>query len=357
MNWHGSDVIVTGGASFIGSHLVEVLVRNGARVEVIDNLSSGSLENLAEVEDKIQFHRIDLHDASLLELSSLLKRKYVFHLAAEHGGRGYVDTHPVESLFNIQLDQNVFWSAWKAGVKKIVYASSGCVYPPRFQLAKGYDKLKEEYQSWKFADPKPVDNEYGQAKLLGEALLKYLNQTKRLATVSARLFSVYGPREPENQSIIAFIARAFINQDPFEIWGDGTQIRNYTFVSDIVDGIVRLAEEIADGSTFNVGSDEVISVREAVEMTCEMIGHKPRKFVLSPSAPTGPHSRVCDYTTIYNRLGWKPNVSFREGLRKTVNWYTRTHDLADVRERLDVLLFERGVAKQTSERIIQALQP
>lgn len=352
MNWRGVDTVVTGGASFIGSHLVEALVGMNSHVEVIDNLSSGSLENLAQVQDKIEFNRIDLHSIGTDELADLLREKYVFHLAAEHGGRGYVDTHPVESLFNIQLDQNVFWASWKGRAKKIVFASSGCVYPPSLQGAGKFVKLREEDQCWTFLNPRPVDNEYGHAKLLGEALLKYLSDRCGLRTVSARLFSVYGPREPANQSVIAFIARTFVRQDPYEIWGDGTQLRNYTYVTDIVEGIVRLAEEADDGSAYNVGSDEVITVKDAVELTCKLMNHHPR-FVLNPSAPTGPHSRVCDYSAIHLRFGWKPRVAFREGLEKTISWYVRTHDPDVVRSEIETLLYERGLDKQTTRTMVQ----
>ena len=345
MNWHGVGTVVTGGASFIGSHLTDALLSLGAKVEVIDNLSSGRLENLKDARDRIDLRILDLHSTSTSELAKLFTGKLVFHLAAEHGGRGYVDTHPVESMFNIQIDQNVFWAAWKGGAKKVIFTSSGCVYPPKLQREQDHVKLREADQRWLYSNPLPTDNEYGNAKLLSEAILKYLAEKHDFPTVSARLFSVYGPREVENQSIIAFIARAFIRQDPYVLWGDGSQLRNYTYVSDIVSGIISLAEQVNDGSVFNVGSDEAVTVRESAELICRLMSHEP-KFVFDKSGPTGPHTRACDYSAIKSRVGWQPKVSFDEGVRSTVDWYVKSRDVNYVRENLDRLLYERGVAPE-----------
>src|SRR5207244_8030566 len=121
-------VLVTGGASFIGSHLVEMLVRAGASVTVVDDMSSGKVEHLRSVASDIEVIRGDVRDQATVE-RAVAKKRIVFHLAAAHGGRGYIDTHPVECVNNMVLDHSVFAAAAKAGVEKIVHASSGCVYP------------------------------------------------------------------------------------------------------------------------------------------------------------------------------------------------------------------------------------
>ena len=134
-NWQDRKVLVTGGASFIGSHLVDALVARGAQVRVIDNLSSGLLENIQGHMDE---GRIEFMNEDLLETGVARRAaegmQVVFHLAADHGGRGYIDTHPVECSTNMILDGSVFRSCHQAGVEKVVFASSGCVYPTSKQM-------------------------------------------------------------------------------------------------------------------------------------------------------------------------------------------------------------------------------
>jgi nucleoside-diphosphate-sugar epimerase len=134
MNWQGRGVLVTGGASFIGSHLTDALVRRGAKVRVADNLSSGTRENLTE---HLAKGTIDFHEVNLLEpqIADAMTRdvQTVFHLAADHGGRGYIDLHQVNCSTNMILDGLVFRAAHKNGVEKVVFASSGCVYPNSMQ--------------------------------------------------------------------------------------------------------------------------------------------------------------------------------------------------------------------------------
>ena len=134
MNWEGREVLVTGGASFIGSHLVYALVERGARVRIVDNLSSGRLENIGEHLDagRVEFTQADLLETGVAQ-RAVEGMEIVFHLAADHGGRGYVDLHQAACATNLALDGVVFDACRKAGVGKVVFASSGCVYPNSLQ--------------------------------------------------------------------------------------------------------------------------------------------------------------------------------------------------------------------------------
>lgn len=212
-------VLVTGGASFIGSHLVDALVAKGASVRVADDLSSGNPENLRE---HLKSRRIELLKADLRDPDQTRRAvqgmQIVFHLAAAHGGRGYVDLHQAACAENLMLDGLVFRSCREAGVEKIVYASSGCIYPNHLQT----DPKQTLYLTEEMAGPPyDADNLYGWAKLMGEMTLRAFAKEYGMKTASCRYFTVYGPRGIENHAVIAMIARAFLKQDPFEVWGDG----------------------------------------------------------------------------------------------------------------------------------------
>src|SRR5256885_10709382 len=234
--WSGRLVLVTGGASFIGSNVVDKLLQQGARVRIIDDLTSGRLENIQDVlaPGKVEFICADLREPGVAR-AALKDVQTVFHLAADHGGRGYVDLHQAGPASNFFLDGLVFAESLKARVKKVVFASSGCVYPNFLQS----DTQKELYLTEDLTKgPNDDDNPYGWAKLMGEFTLQAYAKEHGMGAASCRYFTVYGPRGVENHAVIAMIARAFLGQDPFEVWGDGTQIRNWTYIDDIVEGTI-----------------------------------------------------------------------------------------------------------------------
>jgi UDP-glucose 4-epimerase len=338
MNWDGRKVLVTGGASFIGSHLVDALVANGAHVRVVDNLSSGRLEN---VQTHVQTGHIEFYHADLLDPEEIRRavagREIVFHLAAEHGGRGYVDLHQVECSTNLILDGLVFRAALEAGVKKIVYASSGCVYPNHIQT----NPKQELYLTEEMVGPPyDADNMYGWAKLMGELALESYYKQLGMKSVSCRYFTVYGPRGIENHAVMAMIARAFIGDDPFEVWGTGEQVRNWTYIDDIVSGTLLAAEMIDDARAVNFGTTERIRVMDAVREVLRYTGHKA-KIAIRPKMPTGPLNRVAANERAKELLGWEPTVSFFEGLHRTIDWYFAHKDRSQVKVNLATMLTER----------------
>ena len=261
----------------------------------------------------------------------------VFHLAADHGGRGYVDLHQAGPASNFFLDGLVFAEAVKAGVEKVVFASSGCVYPNFLQS----DTHKEIYLTEDLTKgPNDADNTYGWAKLMGEFTLQAYAREGKLKSASCRYFTVYGPRGVENHAVIAMIARAFIGQNPFEVWGDGTQIRNWTYIDDIVSGTILAGEKIDDGTAVNLGTMERIRVLDAANMVLEFTGQKA-EIKLLPDMPTGPLNRVADNSLAKKLLGWEPKFPFRDGLHRTIDWYYKTRDRAQVKATLDRMLTER----------------
>lgn len=338
MNWSDARTLVTGGTSFIGSHLVEGLVARGAHVRVVDNLSSGRREYLDEL---IADGRVELLAGDLLDQEvarrSVRDVGVLFHLAADHGGRGYVDLHQSACATNLALDGLLFQAAFEAGVDKVVYASSACVYPnfrskdPNEILYLAEDAVGPPYDA---------DNMYGWAKLMGEMTLQAFARERGLKSTSLRYFTVYGPRGKEDHAVIAMIARAFTKQDPFTVWGNGEQIRNWTHVDDIVEGTIRAAEHIDDGTAVNLGTMERTRVLDAVHEVLAYTGHEAR-IELHPELPTGPMNRVADNRLTQRLMGWEPRVSFKEGLHRTIDWYYSTKDPREVAQRLESSLTER----------------
>lgn len=286
--WMNRRVLITGGASFIGSHLTDALVERGAKVRIVDDLSSGKLENIQHhlARGTVEFIQADLREPGVARMA-MRDIEIVFHLAADHGGRGYVDLHQAGPASNLFLDGLIFWEALKAGVEKVVFASSGCVYPNYLQG----DPHQEIYLTEDLVKPPyDADNMYGWAKLMAELTLKAYYREYGLKSVSCRYFTVYGPRGVENHAIIALIAKAFIGQNPIEVWGDGTQVRNWTYIDDIVRGTILAAEKIDDATAINLGTMERIRVIDAVKMILEYTGHKA-EIVFRPDMPVGPLNR------------------------------------------------------------------
>jgi len=336
--WTGKLVLVTGGASFIGSTLTDHLLNRGAKVRIVDDLTSGHLDNVKQhlASGKIDFLHADLREPGVTRWA-MQGVDTVFHLAADHGGRGYVDLHQAGPASNFFLDGLVFAEALRAKVKKVVFASSGCVYPNFLQS----DVNKELYLTEDLTKgPNDADNTYGWAKLMGEFTLRAYAKEHGMGAASCRYFTVYGPRGVENHAVIAMIARAFLQQNPFEVWGDGTQIRNWTYIDDIVEGTILAGEKIHDGTAINLGTMERIRVMDAVKMVCDFTGHKA-EIKLRPDMPTGPLNRVADNALAKKLLNWEPKVLFRDGLKRTIDWYYATRNKDEVKRTFGRMLTER----------------
>ncbi len=349
--WENRTVLVTGGASFIGSHLVDSLLRKGAIVKVADDFSSGKLSNIeyrlekdssgAWTSDRLSVWQGDLKEKSFAK--SMMKGvDAVFHLAALHGGRGYIHTHPAQCCTNMILDQLVFEEAHRAGVDRICFASSACVYPSYLQEETGSLYLLKEEDANPFVRDKAfADLEYGWAKLMAEMALNAYHRQYGMKTSSVRIFTAYGPRENETHAIIALIAKALIRMDPYVIWGTGEQDRNFTYVQDIVDAMILAAEKIEDGSPVNAGRDDRITVNQAAEFIFSIVGWRPRQIKHDLAKPQGVASRAADLTEARRLLEWEPRVSYMDGFKKTVEWYFANKNEQDLKAKLDRLLLER----------------
>jgi nucleoside-diphosphate-sugar epimerase len=334
-------VLITGGASFIGSHLAEMLVDAGALVRVADDLSSGRLEHLADIRSRIDFLNGDLRDPQFAKAASN-GQAIVFHLAASHGGRGYIETHPVECMNNMLLDHTVFAAACAAGADKIIFASSACVYPTNLQSDKKSRLLLTETDA-NFDEPGKAfaDGEYGWAKIMGELQLRAFCKQFRVSGIACRIFTAYGERENESHAVIALIAKAAARLDPFPIWGDGLQTRNFTYVRDTVTGMALAGATLSGFDVINVGTDAHHTILELISEIFLCTKWQPREIQRQLDKPVGVNSRAADVAKCRERLGWVPSYGLREGVSRTAVWYLASPENRDA-EALERRLMERA---------------
>ena len=336
----GRRVLVTGGASFIGSNLVDMLLDLGARVKVVDDLSSGALSNLSQLE-KIEFVQGDLRNLEFAR-KHIRSSDTVFHLAAIHGGRGFIEKYKQEMLANLAIDNNVFSSAVENGVENLVHASSACAYPTDLQSdEKSRNLLSEDQASMEVPGHAFADGVYGWTKLIGEYQLENHCSENGMRGRSARIFTAYGERENESHAAIALISKAILKADPYPIWGNGEQTRNFTHVVDTALGLLFLGSDLT-GSCFdvyNIGTSDHVKVIDFVKEIFEQIEWQPSEINFQLDKPTGVAARAADNEKILNRFGWCPSLGISEGLARTIAWYrdlpNRPQTLNELEERLE----------------------
>jgi GDP-D-mannose 3',5'-epimerase len=312
------STVVTGGAGFIGCHLVKRLLDEGRDVIVVDNFSRGSLENLRDVgAEKVKCVKADLRDYDQA-LAAIEGAETVYHLAAVVGSVEYLHGSEIAELRalqdNVVIDANVFRACLQHKVRKIVYASSVSVYP--LDMQQKLDVVLSE-EDLRYYNP---EGGYGWSKLLGEIQLSWM---KNIDVGIARIFTAYGPGEPLDETahaVPALIRKAIRCPEDFVVWGNGEQTRSFMYVSDCVEALVRLEVRASSPPLIvNVGSDKPTPIRVLAEKIVEISG-KNIEIKYDPSKPAGPLSRTADITKARKVLGWSPKVSLEEGLRKTYAW-------------------------------------
>ena len=338
--WRDTRCLVTGGAGFIGSHLIDKLIELGAIVTIADNLSKGSLNNIFQVWTKHElafdrklnsrtltagahtFVNCDLENRANAE-EVVKNQDVVIHLAAAIGGRGYIETHPAECCKNFAINHNVFEEACYAHVDRVHYASTACIYPMSLQSQYNSTYLLREEDASKDGWAN-CDGEYGWSKFMGEIELQAFHKQYGLKCSISRYVTVYGEGENDTHAIIALIKKAVEKRDPYVVWGTGEQDRDFTYVSDIVEGTILAAEKITDGTPINLGTSMRYKMKDVAFKILELTNHHPKQVVFDTTKPTGAISRALDNSRARQLLGWKPKVSLEEGLERTINWYVKT---------------------------------
>jgi nucleoside-diphosphate-sugar epimerase len=319
--WTNKTVLVTGGAGFIGSHLVPVLVAGGAKVTVVDNLERGHLEFLDSVANQIEFHKCDLLDYNDFQ-KHCAGKDVVFHLASKVGGIAYYTGKPFEVFeSNLRMDGNVLEAVLAHGVPHYFYASSAHVYPIELQLDAEAPPIREDQ-----VIPAHPELSYGWAKLMGEKRIEYaIAEGRTLRASIARIIGAYGPNQDYNlatgSAIPVFIRRAieYPKLSPFKVLGTGVETRSYCYVSDIVDGILLSTQKLGDSpivGPFNLGAEGRVTIGELARTVVEVSG-KDIPIQFDTSHPTLIWGQALDCSYVSRLLdGWHPQVSMRTGLER-----------------------------------------
>ena len=303
--------VVTGGGGFIGSHIVEELLRRKQTVRVIDNFSTGRRANLKPFESDIELFEADL--AQSPDLAKHLKgADYVIHQAAIPSVPKSI-AYPIPSHHsNVNATFNLLLACRDAGVRRVVYASSSSLYGDSPALPKHEEMA-----------PNPL-SPYGAQKLFGEIYCQVFTKTYALETVSLRYFNVFGPRQdPTSQYsgvLSRFITAVLQGKQP-TIYGDGLQSRDFTYVQNVVDANLLACETPGiGGEAFNIACGDRITVNSTLQLINRITGRDITPIFTDPRPGDIKHSQA-DITKAQTRLGYKPQVTFEEGLRRTIDWY------------------------------------
>jgi nucleoside-diphosphate-sugar epimerase len=302
--------LVTGGAGFIGSHLAEELLRRGERVRVIDSLITGKRHNLSHL-PAVEFLEGDLADLSVAQ-AAVRDVDYVLHQAAIPSVPRSVDDPITSNRANIDATLNVLVAARDAAVKRVVYAGSSSAYGNTATLPKREDM------------PTNPLSPYALQKLVGEQYMQMFTALYGLETVTIRYFNVFGPRQDPSSpysGVISVFAKALLSNKVPTIYGDGEQTRDFTYIANVVDGVLRaVTAPAASGAVVNVATGSRISLNRLFQVMRDLTGS-------TVSVHYGPvrHGDVrdsqADITKARTLLGYEPLVSFEDGLRPTVEWY------------------------------------
>lgn len=305
-------VLVTGGAGFIGSHLVERLVAEGTDVRVLDNLSSGRLENIQAWLPQVEFLEGDLRDPKRVD-RAVKGVDYILHQAALRSVPKSM-TRPLEyHEVNVTGTLHLLLAARKEGVQKVVFASSSSVYGDvtRFPQREGEES-------------EPI-SPYALTKRLGEEYMRLFAKAYDLPTVSLRYFNVFGPRQSlddEYAVVIPKFITCALQSEPFPIYGDGTQSRDFTYVSNVVDAnLAAIRSPLRSGEVINVAAGRDHSVSFLAETVARKVGAIQVKPKYLPPRPGDVRKTQADVTRLKNLLGLDCKVSFEEGLEKTIEWF------------------------------------
>ncbi len=317
--WEGRKVTVTGGAGFIGSHLVEYLVWDGAEVTVADNLSRGRLENLEAVKDDIRVVTDDLREPSSCE-KALSGAEIVINLAAKVMSISYNRGHSADMFTeNMLLQVNPIRAAQRVGVGRFVQTSTAGIYP--------HDAPVPTPEDWGHkGEPEPTKAGYGWGKRRGERQARWYAEETDMEVVIVRPFNAYGPRDYYDEATShvapALIKKVLDGDDPIEVWGSGHQTRALVHARDFARCIELCTEKASTPEPINIGHDEEISIKGLVERILDLTGSNGRAVFYDTRMPEGYPRRAADTTRLKEVTGgFVPQTSLDEGLTEMIEWY------------------------------------
>ena len=313
-----NEIVVCGAGGFIGGHLVADLLREGGtRVRAVD---VKPIDEWFQVFGEADNRVADLSDRDACR-EALKGARYVFNLAADMGGMGFIETNKALCMLSVLINTHLLLAAREQGVERYFFASSACVYAADKQTSTAVQPLKE-------ADAYPAmpEDGYGWEKLFSERMCRHFTEDFGFATRVARYHNVYGPHgtyEGGREKAPAAICRKVIEaklsgHHEIEIWGDGEQTRSFMFIDDCVYGTNMLMRSDVT-EPLNIGSGQLVTINELVSIVEEIAGLKLRRRY-NLDAPQGVRGRNSDNTLVKERLGWEPEITLEDGLEKTYAW-------------------------------------
>lgn len=307
-----SKVLVTGGAGFIGSNLADELIRQGAKVSIIDDLSTGSRENLEEIRGDFEFFHGDINDAALLK-KAVSGAEIVFHQAALPSVPRSVENPSETHRVCVDGTFNVLLAAKENGVRRFVYAASSSAYGDQPTLP------KVETMS-----PDPL-SPYAVAKLTGELYCRSFNNVYGLETMALRYFNVFGPRQNPSSMYSGVISRfidALMKGTTPIIFGDGEQSRDFTYVANVVDANIRASQASEGlGRIVNVANGDRVSLNQLLEVLKRITGNPDVTAEYKPARTGDVKHSQADNQRAVEWLGYQELVGLEEGLRRTIDWW------------------------------------
>ncbi|HEV2310823.1 MAG TPA: NAD-dependent epimerase/dehydratase family protein [Acidimicrobiia bacterium] len=307
-------VLVTGGAGFVGSNLVDRLLAEDCDVDVVDDLSSGSLPNLADARAqrhrRCSFHRLDVSVGGVEELMAHRRPEVVYHLAAQKSVTASVRDPGFDALVNIVGSLHVLQGAVAAGTRKLVFAGSGGTL---YGAAKAIPTPE--------GHPKHPISPYGVSKMAVADYLHYYRDQHNLMFTVLALGNVYGPRQdPDGEAgVVAIFAKKLLAKAQPAIYGDGEQTRDYVYVDDVADAFVR-ASDRADGKLLNIGTGVETSVLDLYDLVAAAAGYDGRPR-MEPARAGELRRSALDASAAFTQLGWRPWTSLQDGVSRTVEWF------------------------------------
>lgn len=308
-------VLVTGGAGFIGSHIVDRLIREGLEVTIIDNFETGSLANLAHRKEKnLHLVKGDIRDVGLLK-NAMKDVEAVFHEAASVDIASSIRDPILTNDINVGGTLNLLEASCDSGVKRFIFASSAAVYG------------NEEVAKKKEDDPLNPVSPYGVSKLAADSFVRTYHKIYGLQTVCLRYFNVYGPRQRADVhgsygGVISIFINRLLKELPPLIYGDGQQTRDFVYVKDVVEAnILALNRKDASGEAFNIGNGTCISINQIAEMLKHRLNRRDLKNVYVEARLGDPRCGYADISKARAILGYKPQFRIEAGIFELLEWY------------------------------------
>ena len=321
MNFYkDKNVLVTGGNGFVGSFVVERLLKEGANVSVVSRTRK---KFLSHIENDVKFVKGDLLNRDDA-LKACKDQDFVFHLASKVAGIGYNIEHSGTMMTeNSIMSLNMLDAARKSNVERYQYISSTCVYPREASIPtpEGEGML---------GDPEPSNLGYGWAKRVGELQAKMYAKEFGMKVSIIRPMNAYGPRDdfdPETSHVIPALIRKIINaKTEVSIWGSGNQTRSFVYVDDVARGMLIALEKLTAPDPINIGTDEEIKIKDLVSMIVNITGMNDLQIKYDKTKPEGQLRKTADTKKAEELIQYKPKYSLEEGLKHTIDWYRSSNN-------------------------------